>query len=172
MMVWNALNTPIKIGDVAFRLKDVGTLDRRAEMEFVIDEKSIFGDSLPKLGGHERDGLFNGKIDLLVRPNGKAGPVFVIDWKTNSLDAYAEDDVAAAMIASGYDLQYKLYSVAVNRWLGEGKLGGVAYLFVRGGEQSGGTSGVFARPADSAYVDECKRAVKAALPNGKKDKEA
>ena len=167
-MVWNALNTPIRVGDETFLLRDITAENRRAEMEFVIDEKSLLGERLPMLGGRERDGLFNGKIDLLVRPRGMDGPVFVIDWKTNSLDSFDDAKIEEAMTAAGYDLQYKLYSLAVNRWLGAGKLGGVAYLFVRGGEHVGGRSGVFVSSMTGEFLEDCLMAVVEALPNGKK----
>ncbi len=168
-MVWNALNTPIVVGEKTFVLKDVAADNRRAEMEFVIDEKSILEDALPKLAGHERDGLFNGKIDLLVRPDGTDGQVFVIDWKTNSLGAYAPADVESAMVMAGYDLQYKLYSLAVRQWLGEEMLGGIAYLFVRGGETADGLSGVYAKTVSAQFFDDCLTSVREALPNGKKN---
>ena len=170
-MVWHALNTPITVGAKTFVLKDIDAGNRRAEMEFVIDEKSLLGDALPKLAGHERDGLFNGKIDLLVRPDGVNDPVFVIDWKTNSLDSFDDAKVAEAMVAAGYDLQYKLYSLAVRQWLGEGKLGGIAYLFVRGGEVSNGQSGVYAKPVSAQFFDDCLASVKEALPNGRKNED-
>ena len=170
-MVWNALNTSIAVGEKTFVLKDVDAGNRRAEMEFVIDEKSLLGNALPKLAGHDRDGLFNGKIDLLVRPDGTDGQVFVIDWKTNSLGAYAPADIESAMLAAGYDLQYKLYSLAVRQWLGEGKLGGIAYLFVRGGEASGGVSGVYAKPVSAQFFADCLTSVKEALPNGKRNED-
>ena len=167
-MAWNVLNTPIRVGNETFFLRDIAAEDRRAEMEFVINEKTMLGERLPLLGGHERDGLFNGKIDLLVRPKGSEGSVFVIDWKTNSLDTFDDEKVAEAMTAAGYDLQYKLYSLAVNRWLGADRLGGVAYLFVRGGEHEGGRSGVFASAMRAGFIEDCLTAVVEALPNGKK----
>jgi exodeoxyribonuclease V beta subunit len=113
----------------------------------------------PQLGGCVREGCFNGKIDLLVRPKGADGKVIVIDWKTNSLAAFDDGAVTAAMVDCGYDVQYKLYSLAVSRWLGAEKLGGVAYLFVRGGEKAGMMSGVFARSVDAEYMIDCHKTI-------------
>jgi ATP-dependent exoDNAse (exonuclease V) beta subunit len=158
-MVWNALNTPIRVGGCEFLLKDIAPADRRAELEFVIDEATVLGAETPQLGGRVREGCFNGKIDLLVRPKGADGKVIVIDWKTNSLAAFDDGAVTAAMVDCGYDVQYKLYSLAVSRWLGAEKLGGVAYLFVRGGEKAGMMSGVFARSVDAEYMIDCHKTI-------------
>lgn len=152
-MVWNALNTEIVIGTRHFCLKDVDSANRLAEVEFVIDEAAVLGRSLPN-----RDGVFNGAVDLLVRPDGRGGPVYVLDWKTNSLPDYTDERIAAAMDEANYPLQFKLYTLAVNRWLGGESVAGIAYLFVRGGE-FGGTAGVYAREMDAALLAECRAAV-------------
>jgi ATP-dependent exoDNAse (exonuclease V) beta subunit len=164
-MVWNALNTALTIGGRTFFLKDIPPADRRAEIGFVLDEKVVLGADLPPLGGRPRDGVFNGSIDLLVRPDGAGGRVYIVDWKTNTLDDYDEKSVTAAMEAAGYPLQFRLYSLAASRWLGEDALAGVAYLFVRGGECRDGRSGVYAHAADAAFMADCRTAVRAALPN-------
>ena len=166
-MAWRALNTRIEIGGRNFFLKDVPFADRLAEVEFVMDEASALGSDAPAVtaGGVPRDGAFNGKIDLLVRPDGRGGPVYVLDWKTNSLDDYGGAGVEAAMEAAGYPLQFKLYSLAVARWLGREALAGVAYLFVRGGEH-GDASGVYSRTMDDAMFEDCRRSVSAAVPRG------
>ena len=152
-MVWNALNTEIVIGSRRFCLKDVDVSDRLAEVEFVIDESAALNRPLPG-----RDGVFNGSVDLLVRPEGKGGPVYVLDWKTNSLPDYSAARIEAAMDEADYPLQFKLYTLAVNRWLGDGAVAGVAYLFVRGGEVAG-SAGVYAREMDAVLLAECQTAV-------------
>ena len=123
-----------------------------------MDEGSVLGQDIPRSGGAIRDGAFNGSIDLLVRPDGRGGPVYVLDWKTNTLADYGEESVEAAMEAAGYPLQFKLYSLAVERWLGRGALAGVAYLFVRGGEH-GAASGVYARAMDTDLIMDCRKSV-------------
>ena len=167
-MVWRALNTPIRIGDAAFMLKDVQAGDRRAEMEFVVNRPQAMGTPLDS-GDPQADSAFNGKIDLLVRPRGRDGLVYVLDWKTNSLADYGDASVAAAMDAADYHLQYRFYSLAVQRWLGEEKLGGVAYLFVRAGEQVDAPdipAGVFAVEGDKVNAQACRTAIGEALKNG------
>ena len=146
-MVQNALKTPIKIGKTKeFLLKDISKENRLAEVEFVVSEQKCLVD-LPA----DRDGALNGKIDLLVRKDKK---VFVLDWKTNSLPDYGEVSVNGKMDEEGYHLQYKIYSLAASEWLKPRglKLGGVAYLFVRGGEV-GERSGVFAQEYGATTLD-------------------
>lgn len=149
-MVQNVLKTPIKIGKAEpFLLKDISKKDRLAEVEFVVDEQELLT-GLPK----DREGALNGKIDLLVR---KGNKVFVLDWKTNSLADYKGNTVVEKMNEEGYHLQYKIYSLAAAKWLSPRglALGGVAYLFVRGGEV-GKESGVFAQAIDETSL-ECFR---------------
>ena len=124
------------------------------------------GDELPVDGDPQRDSAFNGKIDLLIRPDGRDGPVYVLDWKTNSLPDYEPETLKSAMTASGYHLQYQFYSQAVRYWLQGVELGGVAYLFVRAGEKTvsldGGT-GVFVADAAAISQVSCCTAIKEAL---------
>ena len=146
-MVQNALKTPIKIGKTKeFLLKDISKENRLAEVEFVVSEQNCLV-NLPA----DRDGALNGKIDLLVR---FGESVFVLDWKTNSLPDYGEVSVNEIMDEEGYQLQYKIYSLAASEWLKPRglKLGGVAYLFVRGGEV-GERSGVFAQEYGATTLD-------------------
>jgi exodeoxyribonuclease V beta subunit len=99
-------------------------------------------------------GHLTGSIDLVLRVRDPLDPGaperFVIaDYKTNILGArtrppnstdYEPDRLGAEMAASDYPLQALLYSVALHRYLRsrivdyrpEERLGGVAYLFVRG----------------------------------------
>ena len=77
--------------------------------------------------------------------------------KTNSLADYKGNTVVEKMNEEGYHLQYKVYSLAAAKWLSPRglALGGVAYLFVRGGEV-GKESGVFAQSIDETIL-ECFR---------------
>ncbi len=127
-MVRHALETIIDVDGHPFQLREIPHEDRLAEVEFVgLEQKLLRG--LPE----KREGALNGAIDLLVRKDGR---VYIIDWKTNTLQDYGKDSVDAAMDKAGYRLQYRLYALAVDAWLkGHGyALAGAAYLFVRGGE--------------------------------------
>jgi hypothetical protein len=164
-LVWRALNTCIEIGGRKIFLKDVAFGDRLAEVEFVVDEPSVLGLDAPWTGAAPRDGALNGKIDLLIRPDGPNGPVYLLDWKTNALPDYGKDSVEKAMEEAGYPLQFKLYALAVSRWLGREALAGVAYLFVRGGEH-GENSGVSTCVMDAAGLADCRRCVRDAVASG------
>jgi exodeoxyribonuclease V beta subunit len=92
-------------------------------------------------------------VDLLFRHEGR---YYILDWKSNRLDAgYDPAALAASMTASGYHLQYRIYTLATLRWLkqrlGRGfdachHFGGVYYIYLRGLGRSKG-SGIFYAPA-------------------------
>lgn len=165
-MAWRALNVPIDIGGKKFFLKEIKATDRRAEAEFVVNRANVLGDGVVT-NDPQGESTFNGKIDLLVRPEGRDGPVYVLDWKTNSLPGYGKETLGRAMTASDYHLQYQFYSQAVRYWLRGGDLGGVAYMFVRAGEKSespeGGDTGVFVADAAAISQESCRAAIKDAL---------
>ena len=50
------------------------------------------------------------------------------------------------MDEAGYRLQYQIYTLAAEKWLGENTVKGIAYLFVRGGEVGEHPSGKFVQP--------------------------
>ena len=150
-MAWNALRTELDFGgDNKFKLCEIPLKDRRgtcrkAEVNFVLDE-SLLGDARK-----EGAGALNGSIDLLVR---RDDGYYIVDWKTNSLDDYKKPAVEVAMKEAGYDLQYKIYTLAAEKWLGENTVKGIAYLFVRNGETGTNESGKFVQPMSD--VDRAK----------------
>ena len=166
-MAWRALNVPIDIGGKTFRLKDIKASNRRAELEFVVNRANVLGnDGVTDCGNPQSESTFNGKIDLLVRPDGLGGPVYILDWKTNSLPDYGFDALERSMTKSDYHLQYRFYSQAVRYWLHGAELGGVAYLYVRAGEKSEsleGNAGVFVAKAEDVSQETCRAAIKDAL---------
>ena len=174
-MAWRALNVPIVIGGRPIVLREIGTSNRRAELEFVVNRANVLGDDgvtddgaagVRALPDPQSESTFNGKIDLLVRPDGLGGPVYVLDWKTNSLPSYGTETLGRAMTASDYHLQYQFYSQAVRYWLRGAELGGVAYMFVRAGEKSEsleGDAGVFVADAAAISQESCRAAIKNAL---------
>ncbi len=102
-------------------------------------------------------GLMKGFIDLVFRFQDR---FFLADYKSNylgaGLPAYRPEQLAAAMAAHRYDLQYLIYTVALHRYLGrrlhgydyDAHCGGAYYLFLRGMDPAAGpASGVyFTRP--------------------------
>jgi exodeoxyribonuclease V beta subunit len=134
--VWNTLRMPLPdpAGGPAFRLSDLdGPQDYRHEIEFLLKVEAAV---LPE-GFARRGDFLWGFMDLVFRRNGR---YYLLDWKSNLLPAYDEASVNRSMTAHRYDLQWKLYAVALHRWL-EARLpgydyaahfGGVHYLFLRG----------------------------------------
>jgi exodeoxyribonuclease V beta subunit len=94
-----------------------------------------------ELGEAKISGLLKGFIDMVFEKNGK---FYIIDWKSNflgdSLDAYDQESMQAAMKAANYDLQYHLYAVALCSFLKsrvkdfsyEKHFGGGFWVFLRG----------------------------------------
>ncbi len=138
-MAWNALRTELDFGGGnKFRLcDDIPLKDRKAEVNFVLDESLLGG-----VRG-EGAGALNGSIDLLVR---RDDGYYIVDWKTNSLDNYEKETVKTAMDEAGYHLQYQIYTLAAEKWLGDKAVKGIAYLFVRNGETGTNESGKFVQP--------------------------
>ncbi len=99
------------------------------------------GRTLPRLASGRLHGYLKGYIDLVSFHEDR---FYLSDYKSTWLGAspsnYALEALDAAMVASGYHLQYLLYSVALHRWLCrriadydyERHFGGVHYLFLRG----------------------------------------
>jgi len=97
-------------------------------------------------------GFLKGFIDLVFQHEGR---FYVVDYKSNHLGTdfanYDAPSMTHAMAHHDYFLQYHLYSVAVNRWLGrrlrgydfEKHFGGVYYLFLRGMSADQPGRGVF-----------------------------
>jgi ATP-dependent exoDNAse (exonuclease V) beta subunit len=157
--VWNTLR--MEIPDPArpgatFRLMD--NADHLHEVEFLFPLASETSMKMPE--GTERRGDFLwGFIDLVFRHEGR---YYLLDWKSNLLDNYDRETVEAAMLKSGYDLQWQLYAVALHRWLKsrlsghydpERDFGGVLYLYLRGAAPDR-FSGFTRRPTDKELCEE------------------
>jgi len=152
--VWNALRCPLPIPKYeseastdssdermaltsSFRLADLAVEDIRHEVEFLMPfDTEARHDRLPERVA-VRGAFLWGFIDLVYR---HAGRYYLLDWKSNLLPAYDAESVARAMNEHRYDLQWKLYAIALDRWLTARvsgydparHFGGVHYLFLRG----------------------------------------
>jgi exodeoxyribonuclease V beta subunit len=110
-----------------FTLGSLTPEDRRQEIAFYYTVPS------------SSDRLIRGVVDLVFRYQ---GVYYIADWKSNHLaDGYAVSALAANMDAADYRLQYRLYTVAVLRWLEQvlgdrfsprRHFGGVFYFYLRG----------------------------------------
>jgi len=150
-----------------FSLKQLTKVQRLDEMEFYLplarlqidDLKQLLFQHLPKdssehepkwqmirdavngLYFEDVEGFLKGYIDLIFEHNGQ---YYLADYKSNSLNDYAEDALFEAMAHSHYYLQYLFYSVALHRYLKQRisdyhwdtHVGGVYYLFIRGMDAS------------------------------------
>jgi exodeoxyribonuclease V beta subunit len=90
-----------------------------------------------QLSFEQLSGYMKGFIDLIYEKNGRYG---VIDYKSNSLSAYGQDEIHGAMASHHYYLQYLIYCVALHRHLQKSvknyhwdtHVDGIYYLFLRG----------------------------------------
>ena len=97
-------------------------------------------------------GFLKGFMDLVFAFEGR---YFVLDWKSNRLgnrvEDYSQEAMTRAIRHSFYDLQYHLYTVALDRYLRvrlpgydyERHFGGVRYVFLRGVTPDDPTLGIF-----------------------------
>ena len=109
-----------------------------------LQQAGVDGIHLP--GREQLQGIMNGAIDLVFVHQNK---VYLADYKSTTLgrvpNAYDQNGMHQCMRSGRYNLQYLIYTVAVNRYFrsrfasryayDEGKrlsFGGVFYLFVRG----------------------------------------
>ena len=114
-------------------------------------------------------GYLKGYIDLIFYWDGK---YYILDYKSNHLGNNAEDYNASALknavIDAGYDLQYHLYTLALDRYLSsrltdysyEDHFGGVLYLFLRGVKLLEPGSGVFFDKPDAQLIRQLNEVVK------------
>jgi exodeoxyribonuclease V beta subunit len=76
-----------------------------------------------------------GFIDVIFR---KGKDIYLLDWKSDTLEAYDKKTICEAMEKSGYTVQAALYAAAYHKWLSErfGSQGyaikGICYVFLRG----------------------------------------
>ena len=158
-VVWNTLRAPLPdpAGGGPFRLADVA--QRRPEMEFLFPYPARPGAAGP-------DGYLWGFIDLVFRHRGR---YYLLDWKSNHLDAYGPAHLDRSMRDSRYDVQYMLYALALDKWLAglipdyryADHFGGVFYAYLRGMSAAAdargsdrGTPGVFALKPTAHQMEE------------------
>jgi exodeoxyribonuclease V beta subunit len=152
----SVLNTPLNADGL--RLNQIKPSQRLVEMEFYLPMSQIkafqinrvlsehLGQTINVFDFMPVQGILKGYIDLIVQWQGK---YYVMDYKSNHLgmdhDAYTQKNLAEAMSAHHYHLQYLLYSLALHRYLKQRLpdydydydryVGGNYYLFLRGMEQ-------------------------------------
>jgi len=156
-MVADTLTTPVNAVEGPLVLGRLKKEDRIHEVEFYYPFALPVGDPL-KIPDCDivkgRRCFIRGFVDLVFRHKGK---FFIADWKSNCLDGgYGPKSLDDCMDDAGYHMQYKLYTVAVLRWLkqafgdqfdAESHFGGVFYFFLRGMGSGNGKGVYFVSPA-------------------------
>jgi exodeoxyribonuclease V beta subunit len=108
-LVWHALRTPL--AGIGKSLCEIPAEDRLHEVEFQYPE--YVGDPVSAKFRRE-DGFITGFIDLIFRCERK---YYLVDFKTNLLAGYSQEQLAASMDDADYHRQYQLYLQALLRWL-------------------------------------------------------
>jgi len=179
MLLEHVMNAKISLNGSEFKLGDISKDDKLPEMEFYFSvdrvNKTIINELLSedtKLGGEiDIEGLMTGFIDLVFKHNGK---YYILDWKSNhlgnSVDNYDMAGMETAMTGSNYHLQYKIYTVALIRWLKsrisdfdyEKHFGGIIYVFLRG-VRKGSDTGIYTSLPDKNEIDDLDKAFRGEL---------
>ncbi|MGK0249386.1 MAG: exodeoxyribonuclease V beta subunit [Oleispira sp.] len=149
-------------------LADVSESNRLVEMEFYLPMTEIRASGvMPLLDGRRlafepMRGQLKGFIDLIFRHDGR---YYVADYKSNYLGDQISDYQPAALIDAmehhQYDLQYWIYSIAVDQYLSrripnydyETHFGGVYYFFLRGMNGKSDGEGVFFIRPEKAQLE-------------------
>jgi exodeoxyribonuclease V beta subunit len=153
-MIRKVLSTPLLADRPDFTLSRLGADSRLNELGFYFPLNPLtparladaFGGT-PAPPDSDRfrfkptEGFLMGFIDLVFRFEGR---FYLVDWKSNHLGDeigdYHRSRLGDAMTAHQYDLQYYLYTVALDQYLQrrmagyryQTHFGGVFYLFLRG----------------------------------------
>ncbi|MCG6893463.1 MAG: UvrD-helicase domain-containing protein, partial [Desulfobacteraceae bacterium] len=172
-VVADALTAPIRGVGKTFRLGALSERDRIHEVEFTYSRTVSPGSSRsePECATSSGPcGFVRGFVDLVFRHDGR---FFIADWKSNRIDdGYRPTVVAAHMNEAGYVLQYKLYTVAVLRWLRQtlGRrfdpdthFGGVFYFFIRGMGAGDGSGIHYVPPEEIGPGDRLEAEIAAVL---------
>ncbi|GHG77397.1 RecBCD enzyme subunit RecB [Alishewanella longhuensis] len=121
------------------------------QLDDLVSRAVLPGYTRPGLQANYLNGMLKGFIDLLFEYEGR---YYVADYKSNYLgpdnSAYSQGAMRDKILASRYDMQYVLYTLALHKLLKarlqqqycyDKHIGGVLYLFLRG--QHAATAGAF-----------------------------
>lgn len=169
----DCLHTPLTAQGTC--LADISAQHKRVEMEFYFPVQHLNAPALnqllaeygfvadaPALDFKTLSGMMKGFIDLIFYAQGQ---YFVLDYKSNYLGdspaAYQAEHLAQAMAAHRYDFQLVLYTLALHRYLRHRlinydydiHIGGGLYLFLRGMQGAGNSSGVFFHKPARALIE-------------------
>jgi exodeoxyribonuclease V beta subunit len=144
-LVFAAMTAPLPLDPPLAGVARASRLRREVEIMFPIPERDAV----------VRRGWVQTIVDVVLE---HGGLTYFLDWKTDSLPDYTEDTLRERM-ADAYDLQARLYSLALARALGirdeathRSRFGGYAYVFVRGLDVEGATAVHVHRPSFETLV--------------------
>ncbi|RZB35344.1 MAG: exodeoxyribonuclease V beta subunit [Desulfobacteraceae bacterium Eth-SRB1] len=171
-MLSNTLTTPVRFIDDEFILGRLSKEDRLHEIEFYYPFSLPVDDNKKIPDCKITNGFIKGFIDLAFK---YADKYYIADWKSNYIeDGYARDAMEVNMNHANYHLQYKLYSIALIRWLKQAlgntfdpakDFGGVFYFYLRGMEP-GTENGIYYVPGEKlGDLDRLEREVAEMLMN-------
>jgi exodeoxyribonuclease V beta subunit len=187
------LRTPLDAGKEGLQMNRIGMEQRLNELEFYFSIPQFFSKELQSIfhgrvdsallkekgmfeDGHSSVWYMKGFIDLIFEWQGK---YYIIDYKSNHLgnrfEDYQQKNLQDEMIKAGYDMQYHIYLVALNRYLRKRvpgydydlHIGGVYYLFIRGmSPEKGPEFGVFKDRPGRQVIDRMEEILVCAGPDG------
>lgn len=173
-LLQRVVNTPLVSDEQSLTLANLVPTKVLKEMPFYLSMKQtstvqinrLLEDDAAVSPLHEIDlaGYLTGFIDLIFEHDGR---FYLLDYKSNYLDGYAEPQLQGAMHHHNYGLQYWIYSVVLHRYLQRRvtgynyaeHFGGALYLFVRGMEPQRPASGVYSTKPDEATLMALDRAL-------------
>jgi exodeoxyribonuclease V beta subunit len=183
-LVNNVIATPLSSPEGPFSLTDLKQGCWLAELEFFFPLKFVSAPILREClrqwsGTHvamdipalcqglkfrPAEGMVRGFMDMVFEHKGR---FYLLDWKSNHLgyriEDYGIEALKAAMMQHLYPLQYLLYTVALNRYLGlrvkgydyASHFGGAIYVFLRGvSPERGEEFGVFRDTPPAEMINE------------------
>ncbi|MBO6586516.1 MAG: exodeoxyribonuclease V subunit beta [Gracilimonas sp.] len=169
---WVEDTLAMELGNPPVSLSTLNDTDVLKEMEFYFPVQNlqvieiwemIRGEKPGSADIDQASGFIKGFIDLIFRSGDR---YYILDYKSNHLGDtpadYSSENLSQAIIDSGYDLQYHIYSLALHRFLRkrvvhydyEQHFGGVLYLFLRGVDKDKPGSGVFFHRPDSELISQ------------------
>ncbi|OEU83014.1 MAG: hypothetical protein BA865_14440 [Desulfobacterales bacterium S5133MH4] len=165
-IIWNTLTTPIRPVADDFILAQLKEEERLHEVEFYYPFSFPVNEPEKIPDCEIANQYIRGFVDLVFKHNKK---FYIADWKSNYIESgYDQQSMEINMNHADYHLQYKLYTVAVLRWLKqamddrfdpEKNFGGILYFYLRG-MGTGNGNGIYYVPADELRsLEELEREV-------------
>jgi exodeoxyribonuclease V beta subunit len=168
-LLFHTVSTALSAEDANFYLANIQEEACLKEMPFYLSLSAFTTEKInqilkyeptyQRLSAKEMQGYLTGFIDLICVYQGR---YYVIDYKSNALTHYQENDLIVAMREHNYGLQFWIYSVVLHLYLQKRlenyqfaeHFGGVRYLFVRGMQADIPMSGVFSTLPNEQVLEE------------------